>query len=176
MATTGARSPWSDRGPFGPELENTLHSDDVWRGIDDLRRRLVELLEDLSEQEWRQPSLCEGWTVRQVAAHVALQNMTRSEMARSVLAMVRAGGLNGGIREAACRHALLPTERIIAEIRDQIGIWRPLPLGNYRDQRDPPAAHRAPGRPGPPHRSGRGGPRGRCRAMTGRPAAATPCS
>lgn len=32
-------------------------------------------LEQLSEQEWRQPSLCEGWTVRDVAAHLTLQQL-----------------------------------------------------------------------------------------------------
>ena len=40
----------------------------AWAAIDGQRHAVVHLLEDLSEQEWRQPSLCEGWTVRQVAA------------------------------------------------------------------------------------------------------------
>jgi uncharacterized protein (TIGR03083 family) len=110
-----------------------MNTDDVWRGIDDQRRRLVDLLEDLSEQEWRQPSLCEGWTVRQVAAHVALQNTTWSAVPRVVLEMVRAGGMNGAIQAMACRHAQLPTERIVAEIRDRIGVWRPLPMVTYRE-------------------------------------------
>ena len=43
-----------------------MDREDVWRGIDQQRRELVDLLEDLSAQEWRQPSLCRGWTVRQV--------------------------------------------------------------------------------------------------------------
>ena len=50
-----------------------MERSEVWTAIDDQRRALVHLLEDLSEKEWRQPSLCEGWTVRQVAAHLALQ-------------------------------------------------------------------------------------------------------
>jgi hypothetical protein len=41
-----------------------MDREDVWRAIDDQRRRLVELLEDLSDEEWEHPSLCEGWTVR----------------------------------------------------------------------------------------------------------------
>jgi uncharacterized protein (TIGR03083 family) len=46
-----------------------MERSDVWTAIDDHRRALVHLLDGLSEEEWRRPSLCEGWTVRQVAAH-----------------------------------------------------------------------------------------------------------
>jgi uncharacterized protein (TIGR03083 family) len=105
----------------------------VWRGIDQVRRDLVDVLEDLSAQEWQQPSLCQGWTVRQVAAHVALQNTTLAMYPRAVLDSIRWGGINGGIHAAACRHALLPTEQIIEEIRDRIGVWKPLPTVNYRE-------------------------------------------
>ncbi|SNR34721.1 maleylpyruvate isomerase family mycothiol-dependent enzyme [Blastococcus mobilis] len=34
------------------------------------REDLLALLESLSPQEWQQPSLCEGWTVHDVVAHV----------------------------------------------------------------------------------------------------------
>jgi uncharacterized protein (TIGR03083 family) len=110
-----------------------MDRDDVWTAIDDQRRRLAEILEDLSEQEWHHPSLCRGWTVRQVAAHVALQNTTWSMMPRAVLDMVKSGGMNGAIHEMACRHAENPTSLIIAEIRDRIGVWRPLPSLTYQD-------------------------------------------
>ena len=43
------------------------------------------------------------------------------------------GGINRGIHAAARRHAQLPTERIIDEIRDRIGVWKPLPAVNYRE-------------------------------------------
>jgi uncharacterized protein (TIGR03083 family) len=110
-----------------------MNRDDVWRAIDDQRRRLVDLLEDLSDQEWEQPSLCQGWTVRQVAAHVALQNTTWSELPRGVLQAIRRGGMNGAIHAVACRHAENPTGQIIAEIRDRIGVWQPLPAVTYRE-------------------------------------------
>jgi len=108
-----------------------MDREDVWRAIDDQRRRLVELLEDLSDDEWDHPSLCEGWTVRQVAAHVALQNTTWAAMPRGVLDVIRSGSMNGAIQAVACRHALQPTDQIIAEIRDRIGVWRPLPTVSY---------------------------------------------
>ena len=106
---------------------------EVWTAIDDQRRALVLLLEDLSEQEWRQPSLCDGWTVRQVAAHLALQNTTWRAMPRAVLDLVRHGGLNGAIHAIACRHAELPVEAIVGEIRDRIGVWRHLPTVTFRE-------------------------------------------
>lgn len=106
--------------------------EDVWREVDDQRRRLVELLEDLSDREWRQQSLCAGWTVRQVAAHVALQNTSWSALPRAVLAVIRHRGINGAIHAEACRHALLPIEQIIGEIRDRIGVWHPQPTVTYQ--------------------------------------------
>ena len=62
-----------------------MDREDVWKGIDQQRRELVALLEDLSAKEWEQPSLCQGWTVRHVAAHVALQNTTLAMYPRAVL-------------------------------------------------------------------------------------------
>jgi uncharacterized protein (TIGR03083 family) len=106
---------------------------DVWTAIDDHRRVLVQLLEGLSEEEWRRASLCDGWTVRQVAAHLALQNTTWSMMPRSVFDLVRHGGTNGAIHAMACRHAELPVEVIVSEIRDRIGVWRPLPTLTFRE-------------------------------------------
>jgi uncharacterized protein (TIGR03083 family) len=69
---------------------------EAWTAIDDQRRALLHLLEDLSEREWRQLSLCEGWTVRQVAAHLALQDTTWPAMPRVMLDFIRHGGMNSG--------------------------------------------------------------------------------
>jgi hypothetical protein len=35
--------------------------------------------------------------------------------------------MTGAIDAMACRHAERPTEQIITEIRDRVGVWRPLP-------------------------------------------------
>jgi uncharacterized protein (TIGR03083 family) len=110
-----------------------MEQNDPWAAIDDQRRALVRLLEDLPEQEWRRRSLCEGWTVRQVAAHLALQNTTWPAMPRVVLDVIRHGGMNAAIHAMACRHAEQPVEVIIGEIRDRIGVRRPLPGVTFRE-------------------------------------------
>src|SRR6266702_2048664 len=106
---------------------------DVWTAIDDRRRALVDLLEGLSEAEWRRPSLCDGWTIRQVAAHLALQNTTWSSLPRLVTDLVRHGGMNGAIHAMACRHAELPVDVIVGEIRGRVGVWRPMPTLTFRE-------------------------------------------
>ena len=94
---------------------------EAWTAIDDQRHALVHLLEDLSEQEWRQPSPCERWAVRQVAAHLALEDTTWPAMPRVIPGFIRPGGMNSAIHAVACRHAVLPSEAIIGQIRDRIG-------------------------------------------------------
>lgn len=43
---------------------------DVWSTIHAERRALAADLESLSDAQWGTPSLCEGWTVRDVLAHM----------------------------------------------------------------------------------------------------------
>ena len=105
----------------------------AWAAIDDQRRALVNLLQDLPEPDWNRPSLCAGWTIRQVAAHLALQNTPWSGLPRATLDAVRYGGMNGAIQAMACRHAELPVEAIVSEIRDRVGVRRPLPTVTFRD-------------------------------------------
>lgn len=94
----------------------------IWAGIDRQRVRITDLLEQLSEGEWRQPSLCVGWTVRDVAGHLALQQIGVGGGLR--LLARHPGGINRMIREGAKECATEPTEQIIARIRAMIGSRR----------------------------------------------------
>lgn len=47
-----------------------MDTETVWRHIRDERRALAATLATLDDAEWATPSLCEGWTVKDVAAHV----------------------------------------------------------------------------------------------------------
>ncbi|MGQ1798590.1 maleylpyruvate isomerase family mycothiol-dependent enzyme [Kocuria oceani] len=47
-----------------------MDRDAVWDAVHRERSALADLLETLSPQEWDHPTLCPGWAVRDVAAHV----------------------------------------------------------------------------------------------------------
>lgn len=42
----------------------------IWQAVHEERRRLVEDLEGLSDEQWQTPSLCPGWSVHDVVAHL----------------------------------------------------------------------------------------------------------
>ncbi|MBM7279207.1 maleylpyruvate isomerase family mycothiol-dependent enzyme [Gordonia rubripertincta] len=85
-----------------------MDSDTLWKHIDEQRIDLATLIESLSEEQLATPSLCAGWTVRDVAVH-----LTQSHAgARQVIpAAVRYGfRFNTMIREMAVRDQTPPPE------------------------------------------------------------------
>lgn len=62
---------------------------DVWTLVHAERAALIEDLAALSDEQWDVPSLCEGWTVHDVAAHL-VDNATATRRGVA-LAMLRAG-------------------------------------------------------------------------------------
>jgi uncharacterized protein (TIGR03083 family) len=103
-----------------------LDVDAVWAAVDSERGGLCDLLESLADEEWDSPSLCAGWRVRDVAAHLAL---AQTSAATAAVEMVRAaGGFDRMIANSARRHAAVPTAQVIAEIRAMIGSRRTAPL------------------------------------------------
>ncbi|MFF0903344.1 UNVERIFIED_CONTAM: maleylpyruvate isomerase family mycothiol-dependent enzyme [Kocuria sp. CPCC 205316] len=100
-----------------------MNDDDVWAAIDLQRRRTADLLAGLSEEQWGRPSLCEGWTVRDVAAHLTLQQMGPVAALRSALR--HPGGLNHIIRESARDRARRPADRLVAGVSASVGSRRP---------------------------------------------------
>src|ERR1700754_5226769 len=49
---------------------------DVWPLVHAERRALIVDLEHLDDAQWAQPSLCDGWTVHDVVAHLVDVAMT----------------------------------------------------------------------------------------------------
>jgi uncharacterized protein (TIGR03083 family) len=101
----------------------SLDRHQVWQVIDAQRASLTDLLADLCADEWRAPSLCAGWTVRDVAAHLTLQQLT----VRDALRMMSKwrGSVHRTIEHVArLRATELTTEQIITEIRGMIGSRR----------------------------------------------------
>ncbi|MEU4807169.1 maleylpyruvate isomerase family mycothiol-dependent enzyme [Actinosynnema sp. NPDC023587] len=62
--------------------------DDVWTIVHEERAALVDDLAHLDDGQWEQPSLCAGWTVHDVAAH--LVDTARTTRLGFVVGLVRA--------------------------------------------------------------------------------------
>jgi uncharacterized protein (TIGR03083 family) len=96
--------------------------DAVWQAIDTERARLADLLDGLSDAEWEAPSLCEGWRMRDVVAHLTLAHMRPSQVLVEVL---RARGIyDRMVHDSAVRTAAAPTKQLVAQLRMMIGSRR----------------------------------------------------
>ncbi|MFI8004866.1 maleylpyruvate isomerase family mycothiol-dependent enzyme [Streptomyces sp. NPDC086010] len=65
-----------------------MEKDDVWDLVHAERAALIEDLAGLDDDRWREHSLCEGWTVHDVAAH--LVDTARTTRLGFVVALARA--------------------------------------------------------------------------------------
>jgi uncharacterized protein (TIGR03083 family) len=106
-------------------LPPPLDVDAVWAVVDAERSSLADLLEGLSEAQWAVPSLCAGWRVRDVAAHLALAH---TGPVAAAAGMVRArGSFDRMVCDTARRHAAVPPARLVAELRAMAGSRRRAP-------------------------------------------------
>ena len=102
-----------------------MDQDRLWEMIDGRRRCTADLLDGLTDEEWGRPSLCEGWTVRHVAAHLSQQGL-----GDALITLLRHPGilrrptLNGLIHNAALVQSRLPRQEITAGIRALFGSRR----------------------------------------------------
>jgi uncharacterized protein (TIGR03083 family) len=106
-----------------PATDVTLDRDQLWPVIAAERRRVAALLDELAGDDWDHPSLCTGWTVRDVAAHLTLQQVG----ARAAVAMMVAyrGDTDRAIADRARQRARdWPPAKIIADIRGTAGARR----------------------------------------------------
>ncbi|SDD29635.1 maleylpyruvate isomerase family mycothiol-dependent enzyme [Actinokineospora iranica] len=93
-----------------------MNRDQVWREIAAARLRLADLLDDLPAEDWERPSLCAGWRVREVAAHLTLSPQTTLRTVLVEMARAR-GDFDKVVDVTARRQAKLPTAEIVAQIR-----------------------------------------------------------
>lgn len=102
-----------------------MNDDEVWAVIDLQRGRTADLLDQLSDEEWRHPSLCQGWTVRDVAAHLTLQQVgLGTGMVLAITHPRGLGNVNRMINISARSRAERPVDQLIAQIRATIGSRR----------------------------------------------------
>jgi uncharacterized protein (TIGR03083 family) len=94
------------------------------------RRELAAMLDGLSAGQWGAPSLCDGWAIRHVVAHLTMP--FRYSKARFMLELVKAGGRFSALSDSvAHRDAKLPAAQLITAVRDNAEHpWKP-PGGGY---------------------------------------------
>ena len=97
--------------------------DEVWQHTHEQRRELAAVLRDLSEDEWGAPSLCDGWSVRDVAAHV-MRSATVTPRETAVALVRYAGRYNTLVAEDARRAAQRPIGELVAEFERHDGSRR----------------------------------------------------
>lgn len=104
-----------------------MDTEQLWAIVEDQRIRVAAFLESLTDAEWGKQSLCDGWTVKDVAAHLAVVPRAPS-LARMVPMILRAGGsLDRVNHDIACRYAAQRTPRqLVADLRDDAAL-RTLP-------------------------------------------------
>ena len=103
-----------------------MDRDEVWRTIDQQRAELADLMETFTDADWETPSLCEGWRVREVGAHLTL---AQTGLLEAIGATVRArGNFNRMIHDTAMQQAELPVAEYPALLRAMIGSRRKAPF------------------------------------------------
>jgi uncharacterized protein (TIGR03083 family) len=108
-----------------------VDAEESWRVIAAERRSMADLLDALPAADWERPSLCAGWRIRDVAAHVAMAPQVPG--IGSMLADgIRAGGRFHKLNhDTAVRHAA--GADLVEELRRYADSRRLPFVTNYRN-------------------------------------------
>jgi uncharacterized protein (TIGR03083 family) len=107
-----------------------MDSDTIWRHVDTERTALADILAALPEDAWRARSLCAEWTVRDVAAHLALSHMGVRDL---LVAAVRSGFRYQAIVRDSALRSRLGHEQIIDRLRSFVGSRRTVPFVSEKE-------------------------------------------
>ena len=102
---------------------------DIWDMIADQRRQLADLFDGLDASQWTTPSLCEGWTIRDIAGHL----ISPQELGMTKMLLHFAGsGFNFDkmVDKVARQFAQRPTSELVRLLRTHAeSRWTPPGLG-----------------------------------------------
>lgn len=111
-------------------MDLRMDKDTVWRHIHQQRRALADQLATLDDAQWEHPSLCEGWTVRDVAAHVISTPQTGwVEVARLAPSMLL--GYNRAIFRATKKAGQASPAEILADYEKYDGSRHHVPVTTH---------------------------------------------
>lgn len=101
-----------------------MNGDEIWRCVDTQRADLADFVEGLDDQQWSTPSLCDGWRVRDVAAHLTHSHMPPGRM---IVEALKSGfRFDPMIRRLAQEDQRSPAE-IAAALRGMVGARKKVP-------------------------------------------------
>ncbi|MBF6089818.1 maleylpyruvate isomerase family mycothiol-dependent enzyme [Nocardia cyriacigeorgica] len=104
---------------------------DVRAAVAEQRRYLTEVLGGLDEAGWDSPTLCEGWRVREVVAHITMPY--RLSLPGFVLGMIKARGDFNRMSDRSARAdaAELTSSQLLTCLHDNVNHpWKP-PGGGF---------------------------------------------
>lgn len=104
-----------------------------WRVIEQERLSLADLLETLTDDEWELPSLCQGWRIRDVAAHVALVPHPPSAGAMLVEGVRARGNFHRLNHDLSVRYANRPGADLVGELREHAASRKMPVVTNHRN-------------------------------------------
>ena len=104
-----------------------------WRVIRAQRHTLADMLEGLTDTQWETPSLCEGWRVRDVAAHVAMAPQVPGLSSMLADAVRARGSFNRLNHDVAVRLAGRPSTQIVTDLREHAASRRLPVVTNYQN-------------------------------------------
>lgn len=90
----------------------------IWAHIDEQRADLAGFLDTLAPEQWEAPSLCPGWTVRHVAAHITHSTTNWGKLS---LELLRSGLRFNALTLRMGRKDQRTTEEITAAMRAMVG-------------------------------------------------------
>jgi uncharacterized protein (TIGR03083 family) len=90
----------------------------IWAHIDEQRTDLADFLDTLAPEQWETPSLCAGWTVRQVVAHIT---HSTTNWAKLSLELLRSGMRFNAVTLRMGRDDQRTPEEITAALRAMVG-------------------------------------------------------
>ncbi|MGW0247350.1 maleylpyruvate isomerase family mycothiol-dependent enzyme [Nocardia goodfellowii] len=99
---------------------------DVHKAIQAERSELADILAGLDESDWDKPSLCQGWRVREVVAHITMP--FRMSLPKFALEMVKARGDFNRMADRVARKetAQISAAEFVRCLRDNIAHpWKP---------------------------------------------------
>ncbi|MCU7730478.1 maleylpyruvate isomerase family mycothiol-dependent enzyme [Actinoplanes sp. KI2] len=108
------------------EEELTMDEGTLREAVVAERRELAGMLGELTTEQWGAPSLCAGWRVREVVAHITMP--FRMSVAQFGLEMAKARGNFDRMADRMARRdtARLSDARLLASLRDNVEHpWRP---------------------------------------------------